>query len=68
MAMAPPRKTPRSNALYVYRTTKKWTQTEMAKEIGVVLSTYQRLETLPLTGRYAKYLLVLEAIKKRHGD
>lgn len=66
--MAPKPKTPRTSALFVYRTRKGWTQAEMASEFGVRTSTYQRIEALPgLTGRYKKYALAFESIKAKHG-
>lgn len=54
---------PRTNPLYVWRTAKKWTQAEMAKELGVGVATVQRLEAKPQLPK--KYQLALERIQAK---
>ncbi len=61
--MPPKPKKPRSSELFAYRSAKKWTQPEMADEMGVSRATYQRLEKLPRLPK--RYQIVLDSIRQR---
>lgn len=54
---------PRTNPLYLWRTARKWTQRQMADEIGVSVPTLQRLEARP--GLPKKYALAFERVRTK---
>jgi DNA-binding transcriptional regulator YiaG len=58
-------RTPRTSPLYLWRTAKRWTQGEMAAELGVGRATLQRLEAKPTLPK--KYQLAFERIQAKHG-
>lgn len=57
-------RTPRTSPIYVWRNARRWTQEEMAAELGVTRATYQRLEAKPSLPK--KYQLAFERIQAKN--
>lgn len=56
--------TPRTSALYLWRTARRWTQKEMADELGVSVPTLKRLESAPSLP--LRYQLAFERVQQKH--
>lgn len=66
--MPPKPAKPRNNAFVKYRTSKGWTQSQMAELLGYTREHYATIEAKPNGKLSLRQLTLLSAIKTAHGE